>query len=95
MAGKKTISTETPLQQREKVLAMLFGSGCRTEKELLSLALPEIVTIPGITVPDMVIILEIQKRVKAGKLYSWLAGESEEQNKTEMQQKERAGEKDD
>ena len=65
MAGKKTVSTETPLQQREKVLAMLFGSGCRTEKELLSLALPEIISIPGITVPDMAIILEIQKRVKA------------------------------
>jgi len=37
-----------------------------------------ILKIPGITIPDMTVIMELQKHTKAGKLYSYLGGGNDE-----------------
>lgn len=68
-------------QQKSRVLNKLFSFGVKTEKDLQKLALENILAIKNITIPEMAIITELQKQVKAGTLYSYLAGgESDEQN---------------
>ena len=65
-------------KQKIKIMDKLFESGCRTERELMALGFEEILGIPGITIPEMTIITELQKNVKKGKLWSYLGGESNE-----------------
>lgn len=38
-----------------------------------------ILKIPGITIPDMSLIIELQKQTKANKLFSYLGGGTDEQ----------------
>jgi len=38
-----------------------------------------ILKIPGITIPDMSLIIELQKQTKANKLFSYLGGGADEQ----------------
>ena len=71
---------KNPMQQKVKVLSKLYESGCCTEKALQTLSMESILHIPGITVPDMNIILEIQRQTKAGKLFSYLGGDENEQS---------------
>lgn len=71
----------TNFQQKTRVLNKLFSSGVKTEKDLQKLTLENILEIKNITIPEIAIITELQKRVKAGTLYSYLAGgESDEPN---------------
>ena len=81
MAAKK--NANTALQQKVKVLAKLYDSGCKTEKDLRALSLQSILKIPGITIPDMSLIIELQKQTKANKLFSYLGGGTDEQAGTE------------
>ena len=37
-----------------------------------------VIQIPGITIPDMSVIMELQKSAKAGKLFSYLGGGKDE-----------------
>lgn len=68
-------------QQKSRVLNKLFSFGVETEKDLQKLTLENILAIKNITIPEMAIITELQKQVKAGTLYSYLAGgEGDEQN---------------
>lgn len=68
-------------QQKSRVLNKLFSFGVETEKDLQKLTLENILAIKNITIPEMAIITELQKQVKAGTLYSYLAGgESDEPN---------------
>ena len=71
------------LQQKVKVLNKLFDAKCRTEKELQALDMESILKIPGITIPDMSLIIELQKQTKANKLFSYLGGGTDEQARTE------------
>ena len=48
-------------QQKTKLMAKLFDSGCNTEKKLQQLDMESILKIPGITIPDMAVIIELQK----------------------------------
>lgn len=57
-------------QQKTKLMAKLFDSGCNTEKKLQQLDMESILKIPGITIPDMALIIELQKETKANKLLS-------------------------
>lgn len=68
-------------QQKIKVLNKLFDSGYDTEKKLQQLDMESILKIPSITIPDMTVIMELQKLTKAGKLYSYLGGGSDEATK--------------
>ena len=50
-----------------------------TEKELQALDMENILKIPNITIQDMTVITELQKATKANKLFSYLGGDSDEQ----------------
>lgn len=67
----------TNFQQKTRVLNKLFSSGAKTEKDLQKLTLENILEIKNITIPEMAIITELQKQVKSGTLYSYLAGGGE------------------
>lgn len=77
MAYRK-IAEEATLQQKVKVLTKLFDTGCKTEKALQSLSIESILAIDGITIQDMAVITELQKRVKNHSLFSYLGGENGE-----------------
>lgn len=76
-------TTQLTFQQKIKVLTKLYEGGCRTEKELQTLELAQMLKIPNITVPELSIIVDLQKSVKAHTLYSYLGGEANE--RTEQQ----------
>ena len=80
MAVKK--STNTALQQKVKVLAKLYDSGCKTEKDLKALTLPTILKIPDVTVADMTVITELQEQVAKNRLFSYLGGGTDEPSDT-------------
>lgn len=73
MASKKPIETNS-LEHKVAVLEKLFETGCKTEKELQALSMEKILQIKGITVPDMTVIMELQKHTKKNELYSYLGG---------------------
>ena len=80
MAAKK--NANTALQQKVKVLAKLYDSGCKTEKDLKALTLPTILKIPDVTVPDMAVITELQEQVAKNRLFSYLGGGTDEPSDT-------------
>ena len=80
MAAKK--SANTALQQKVKVLAKLYDSGCKTEKDLKALTLPTILKNPDVTVPDMTVITELQEQVAKNRLFSYLGGGTDEPSDT-------------
>lgn len=67
----------TNFQQKTRVFNKLFSSGVKTEKGLQKLTLENILEIKNISIPEMAIITELQKQVKSGTLYSYLAGGGE------------------
>lgn len=69
-------------QHKTKLLSKLFDAGCNTEKQLQQLDMESILKIPSITIPDMSLIIELQKQTKANKLFSFLGGVSDEQSGT-------------
>ena len=79
-------------QNKVKVLNKLFDSGCDTEKKLQQLDMEAILKIPNITIPDMGVIMELQKNTKSGRLFSYLGGGSDEvvKNKGNNEKKEPA-----
>ena len=78
MATVKKTAAEQGLQQKLKVLAILFDAGCKTEKDLKALTLPTILKIPDVTVPDMTVITELQEQVAKNRLFSYLGGGTDE-----------------
>jgi hypothetical protein len=75
-----TNTTQVAFQQKIKVLSKLFEGGCSSEKELQTLELAQMLKIPNITVPELAIIVELQKSVKTHTLYSYLGGGADERN---------------
>lgn len=75
---KGTTTTQTAFQQKIKVLLKLYEGGCKTEKDLQTLELAEMLKIPNITVPELSVIVSLQKSVKAHTLYSYLGGGADE-----------------
>lgn len=69
------MSNKINLQQKIKVLNKLFDNGYKTEKELQSLSLEKVLAIDNISVTEMTVIIDLQKNVKAGKLFSYLGGD--------------------
>ena len=66
------------LRQKTKLLSKLFDSGINTEKKLQQLDMERILKISGITIPEMNLIIELQKQTKANKLFSYLGGGADE-----------------
>ena len=73
-------TTQLTFQQKIKVLTKLYEGGCKTEKELQTLELAEMLKIPSITVQELSIIVNLQKSVKTHTLYSYLGGDENEQS---------------
>lgn len=73
--------SEFTMQQKIKVITKLTESGYDTEKKLQKLEMENILQIKGITIPEMSIILALQKSTKIGKLYSYLCGGDDEVDK--------------
>ena len=72
------MADKNALNQKIKVLTKLFDAGCTAEKQLQDLKMEDILNIPGITVPEMKEITEIQKQVKNRTLFSYLGGGGDE-----------------
>ena len=70
--------SEFTMQQKIKVITKLTESGYDTGKKLQKLEMENILQIKGITIPEMSIILALQKSTKSGKLYSYLCGGDDE-----------------
>lgn len=77
------MADKNALTNKVKVLTKLYNAGCNTEKQLQELKMEDILNIPGITVPEMKEITEIQKQVKNKSLYSYLGGVINESNNTD------------
>lgn len=77
------MANELTLQQKVKVITKLLESGIDTEKKIQKLEMETILKIKGITIPDMSIIIELQKSIKVGRVYSYLCGGKDEINKGE------------
>lgn len=73
--------SEFTMQQKIKVITKLTEPGYDTEKKLQKLEMENILQIKGITIPEMSIILALQKSTKSGKLYSYLCGGDDEVDK--------------
>lgn len=76
MATKKII----PGSQAHKlaILQQLYGAGVTDEKALAALDVNTMLCLDGISIEDLRMMLEIQKQVKGGKLFSFLGGQHEE-----------------
>lgn len=61
-------------QKAIKVLQRLFDAGYGTEKEIVNMAMDEMLALPGVNVADLCIISELQKSIKANKVISYLSG---------------------
>ena len=55
-------------QKAIKVLQRLFDAGYGTEKEIVNMAMDEMLALPGVNVADLCIISELQKSIKANKV---------------------------
>ncbi|RGH41847.1 hypothetical protein DW901_02110 [Firmicutes bacterium AM41-5BH] len=64
-------------QKAIKVLQRLFDAGYVTEKEIVNMAMDEMLALPGVNVEDLCIISELQKSIKANKVISYLSGKKE------------------
>ena len=72
------MKNKSTLQQKIKIMRKLFDLGCKTEKDLQSVSMEDMLQIQGITISDMKMIIEIQKQTKANKLFSYLADNFDE-----------------
>lgn len=72
-------------QKAIKVLQRLFDAGYGTEKEIVNMAMDEMLALPGVNVADLCIISELQKSIKANKVISYLSGKTEVKEETKEQ----------
>lgn len=75
----------TTLERKIQTLKKLINNGCTNEKKLEKLNLESVLHISGITVSDMMIILEFQKHVKSGTLFSYFGGTINGRNNIQQQ----------
>ena len=77
MATKK-ISPGT-LEHKIAAMQKIYNAGARDEKALADLDATKMLNIDGITIDDLRMMLEIQKQVKANKLFSFLGEQPKEE----------------
>lgn len=70
---------KTNINNQLKVLTKVLEAGFKTEKEILSMTVDKMLSIPNITVPDIAAINELQKAVKSNKVITFLGGEKDNQ----------------
>lgn len=62
-----------------KTLNKLIDNGINTEKKITALDLQKILAVPGITVPEIHIITELQNAIKGRKVISYLSDGTDEE----------------
>lgn len=60
------------MNEKMRVLMKLRNNGVHTEKDVQGLKAETMLTLPGITVPEMRIIIETQKSVRDSRFFSYL-----------------------
>lgn len=70
--ANKLNAAEAAMNEKMKVLRKLQNGSVRTEKDIQNLKAEQMLTLPGITVPEMRIIIETQKSVRDGRFFSYL-----------------------
>lgn len=73
MATKKIIPNSK--EHKLAILQQLYDEGVTDEKALASIDVNTLLCIDGISIEDLRMMLEIQKQVKSGKLFSFLGEE--------------------
>lgn len=63
--------------QITKVLEKVFKAGFKTEKDILSIQLDDLVKISDISGPEIMIIIELKKAIKTRNLIAFLSGVNE------------------
>lgn len=76
MATKKLIPGSK--EHKLAILQRLYDEGVTDEKALAELDVQTMLCIDGISIEDLRIMLDIQKQVKSGKLFSFLGGEKKD-----------------
>lgn len=59
----------------QKALNKVIDAGYRSEKQVLGMTTQEMIDLPGISIPEVGMILELQKAIKSNRVVSYLAGE--------------------
>lgn len=62
-----------------KTLNKLIDNGINTEKKITALNLQKILAVPGITVPEIHIITELQNAIKGRKVITYLSDGKDEE----------------
>lgn len=62
-----------------KTLNKLIDNGINTEKKITALDLQKILAVPGITVPEIHIITELQNAIKGRKVITYLSDGTDEE----------------
>ena len=70
--AKKSVNVDAYMQQKMSVLTKLRDNSIKDEKELQSLSAERMLKIPDVSIQDMQVIIDLQKSVRAGRLYSYL-----------------------
>ena len=60
-----------------KVLNKLFDAGFCVEKDITSMSLDDMLSIQGVSVPEISIINDLQKSIKGGRVIAYLAERKE------------------
>lgn len=59
----------------QKVLNKVIDAGYRDEKAVMGMSTQNMIDLPGISIPEVGMILELQKAIKTNHVISYLAGE--------------------
>ena len=70
--AKKLNAADGAMNEKMRVLMKLRNNGVHTEKDVQGLKAETMLTLPGITVPEMRIIIETQKSVRDSRFFSYL-----------------------
>ena len=70
--AKKMSANDAAMQQKMRVLTKLRDNCIKNEKDLQGMNTEMMLSIKDITVPEMHIIIDLQKSVKNGRLFSYL-----------------------
>lgn len=75
--GKKVNPNDAAILEKVKVLKKLRDNNIRTEKDLQNISAEEMLLLPDVTIKEMATIIELQKSVKTGHLFSYLVEAAE------------------
>ena len=79
--GGDNLPFDDEMGKNQKAIKVLHA-GYGTEKEIVNMAMDEMLALPGVNVADLCIISELQKSIKANKVISYLSEKTEAREET-------------